>query len=133
MPARIDDADIKKYNENYVDSSGAQDRNRTSDTRIFNPRLLSRKQSLTAENVSNSLSDINSLAENCQTPTKVVETEKVSAAALWLASNYDTVQGNPLLELMARFSLSVLDAVAASKHAHSLKYRVASSAEISAD
>ncbi len=39
MPARIDDADIKKYNENYVDSSGAQDRNRTSDTRIFNPLL----------------------------------------------------------------------------------------------
>ncbi|QIO53383.1 hypothetical protein HA461_20380 [Rhizobium leguminosarum bv. trifolii] len=83
--------------------------------------------------MSNSLADINSLAENCQTPTKAVTAEKLSAAALWLAANYDTVQGNPLLELMARFSLSVLDAVAASKRAHSLKYRVASSAEISAD
>lgn len=38
MPARIDDADIKNAT-NIVDGDGAQDRNRTSDTRIFNPLL----------------------------------------------------------------------------------------------
>ncbi len=30
---------MKKCNETIVDGDGAQDRNRTSDTRIFNPLL----------------------------------------------------------------------------------------------
>lgn len=47
----------------------------------------------------------------------------VDEAALWLAANYDAVAGNPLLELMARFSISILEAVAASKQAHALRYR----------
>jgi hypothetical protein len=46
----------------------------------------------------------------------------ITAAALWLCANGDAVKGNPLLELMARFSISVSDAVQASKMAHALKY-----------
>jgi hypothetical protein len=49
----------------------------------------------------------------------------IGAAALWLDVNRDSVKGNPLLELMSRFELSVLDAVAASKVAHALRYRSA--------
>ncbi len=59
-----------------------------------------------------------------KTPTENVP-DKVAEAALWLCSNYDAVRGNRLLELMERFSISVLDAVAASKLAHSLRYRSA--------
>ncbi|MGR9311380.1 hypothetical protein ACU8MX_18360 [Rhizobium leguminosarum] len=46
----------------------------------------------------------------------------VAEAALWLSLNADTIKGNPLLEVMARFHISVLDAVEASNHAHALRY-----------
>jgi hypothetical protein len=48
--------------------------------------------------------------------------DKLTDAALWLYSNSDTIKGNPLLELMARFSISGLDAVAASRRAHALRF-----------
>lgn len=54
-------------------------------------------------------------------PTENVP-DKVAEAALWLYSNCDTVKGNPVLELMHRFSINVHDAVAASKSAHALRY-----------
>jgi hypothetical protein len=57
-----------------------------------------------------------------QSLTGEFPTEKVTEAALWLRDNADKIRGNPLLELMSRFELSVLDAVAASKAAHALKY-----------
>ncbi|ANK84449.1 MULTISPECIES: hypothetical protein [unclassified Rhizobium] len=57
-----------------------------------------------------------------QSLTGEFPTEKVSEAALWLCSNADTIKGNPLLELMARFHFSVLDAVEASKRAHALRF-----------
>lgn len=47
---------------------------------------------------------------------------RIGAAALWLSEHADQVIGNPLLELMSRFELSVLDAVAASKRAHALRF-----------
>lgn len=47
---------------------------------------------------------------------------RLNEAALWLSANYDAVAGNRLLELMARFELSVHEAVAASKRAHALRY-----------
>jgi len=74
--------------------------------------------------------DPNGLTEN-ETPKNIEEKQcflnsgvssKVDEAALWLVANYDEVQGNPLLALMAHFSISVLDAVAASKRAHALRY-----------
>ncbi|MGO7364616.1 hypothetical protein [Rhizobium leguminosarum] len=46
----------------------------------------------------------------------------IGEAALWLYDNRDIVKGNPLLELMARFSINVLDAVEASKRAHALQF-----------
>jgi len=46
----------------------------------------------------------------------------LNEAALWLAAHADSLRGNPLLELMARFKLSVHDAIAASKRAHALRY-----------
>ncbi|OHV26224.1 hypothetical protein EOS93_10155 [Rhizobium sp. RMa-01] len=57
-----------------------------------------------------------------QSLTGEFPTEKVSEAALWLSRNADTIKGNPLLELMSRFHLSVLDAAEASRRAHRLRY-----------
>ena len=65
------------------------------------------------------------MVEN-QSLTGEIPTEKlpdrVQEAALWFCSNSDKITGNPLLELMARFSLSIRDAVDASKRAHALLY-----------
>lgn len=47
---------------------------------------------------------------------------EIAAAALWLSTNFDAIRGNVLLELMARYRISVLDAVEASKRAHALRY-----------
>lgn len=46
----------------------------------------------------------------------------LTQTALWLAANVETLRGNPLLELMARFKLSIHDAVDASKRAHALRF-----------
>lgn len=47
---------------------------------------------------------------------------EIAVAAVWLSANADTIKGNVLLELMSRYRLNVLDAVAASRLAHSLRY-----------
>ncbi len=48
--------------------------------------------------------------------------EKIAEAALWMSLHADTIKGNHLLEIMARFGLSVLDATTASKRGHALRY-----------
>lgn len=48
--------------------------------------------------------------------------DKVAEAALWMSLNADSIRGNHLLEIMARFGLSVLDATEASKRGHALRY-----------
>lgn len=74
--------------------------------------------------------NLKSLPEN-ETPKNIEEKQsfpisgvspEIASAALWLSTNFDAIQGNPLLELMARFHISVLDAVEASKRAHALRY-----------
>ncbi|MGR9427725.1 hypothetical protein [Rhizobium leguminosarum] len=47
---------------------------------------------------------------------------EIAAAALWLSANFDAIRGNVLLELMARYHISVLDAVDASRRAHRIRY-----------
>lgn len=47
---------------------------------------------------------------------------KIDEASVWLAANYDAIEGNRLLTLMSKFELSVLDAVHASKRAHALHF-----------
>lgn len=61
-------------------------------------------------------------AHKDQTLSGDLSNSRVDEAALWLSANYDAVAGNRLLELMARFHISVLDAVEASKRAHALRY-----------
>ncbi len=61
-----------------------------------------------------------------QRVTEEIPTEnqdaKVAEAALWMSLNADSIRGNHLLEIMARFGLSVLDATEASKRGHALRY-----------
>jgi hypothetical protein len=61
-----------------------------------------------------------------QRVTEEIPTEnqscKVNEAALWMSQNADSIRGNHLLEIMARFGLSVLDATEASKRGHALRY-----------
>ncbi|MGO4353896.1 hypothetical protein AB4Z25_18470 [Rhizobium sp. RAF36] len=60
--------------------------------------------------------------EQKQCSTKFDVSPEIAGAALWFSRNSDEVRGNPLLELMARFELSIRDAVTASKLAHALRF-----------
>jgi len=80
------------------------------------------------DEIPHAICDLNSLAGS-ETPEKIEQKQclpnlgvssEIAEAASWLSKNGEHIRGNPLL--LARFQLSILDAVVASKTAHALRY-----------